>query len=224
MAKVKFLGSLIGNKQLVGLAGLGLALFVLIHMLGNMLIFVGPRAYNEYSHALTSNPLIYVAEIGLVVFFLAHIIIALALSVKNGRARPKRYAMATSGDKRTTLVQKTLWMQGILILIFLILHLITFKYGTYYTVNYGSGGIRDLYRLVIEVFSQWGFVVWYVVCLLLLLFHLGHGLASSFQTLGLRNVRYQPAIKFISWAYAVIVGLGFISQPLYVFLYLKKVI
>jgi succinate dehydrogenase / fumarate reductase cytochrome b subunit len=221
MTKLRYLGSSIGRKQLVGVAGLALALFVLIHMAGNMLIFVSDRAYNEYSHALTSNPLIYVAEIGLLAFFSAHVIVALVISVKNRLARPHRYAVSTSGDKRTTMVQKTLWFQGLIILIFVILHLITFKYGPHYVVDYGHGEIRDLHRLVVEVFRQPIYVGWYVVCLALLMAHLGHGLGSSFQTLGFYHPRYQPMIKCLSWVYGLVVGLGFISQPLYVFFFLK---
>ncbi len=86
----------ISRKQVVALTGLGLAVFVMIHMVGNMLIFTGPRAYNEYSHALTSNELIYVAELGLVAFFLLHAFHASYLTWKNYHARPVGYAMRAS--------------------------------------------------------------------------------------------------------------------------------
>src|SRR3954468_4535211 len=126
--------STIGRKQLIGVTGIGLSLFVLIHMLENMLILVGPQAYNNYAHFLTSNPLIYVAEAGLLGFFIAHLLFASALSIKNMSAREGRYAVPAKGEKRTTLTQRSLWAQGLLILVFLILHLITFKYGTEYKV------------------------------------------------------------------------------------------
>ena len=157
---LNFLLSTFGRKQLVGLTGLGLSLFVLTHMAGNMLVFVGPRAYNEYGHALTSTPLIYLAEAGLVFFFTAHAYISLRLAWRNWRARPVGYAVSSHGEKRTPWIAKTLWVQGILLLVFVILHLITFKYGTYYTVNYGDGEIRDLFRLMVEVFAQPEYVAW----------------------------------------------------------------
>ena len=124
---MKYWKSTIGRKQMVGLGGLALALFVLIHMLGNLLIFVGPRAYNEYSHALTSNELIYLAEAGLVLFFLVHVIFSLALQLRNWAARPQGYAVKSNGPKGTSPVKRSLWAQGIIILVFIILHLVTFK-------------------------------------------------------------------------------------------------
>ncbi len=209
--------STIGQKQVIGLTGLGLCGFVLVHMVGNLLILVGPQAYNEYSHALISNPLIYLAEAGLLLMFLAHLVIASVISFANWRARDSRYAVPPNGDKGTSLLKRTLWFQGLLILVFLILHLITFKYGTHYTANYGKGDIRDLHRLAIEVFHQPGYVIWYIVALLTLLFHLSHGLPSSLQTFGIYQPRFQYGFKVAGWTYALIVGVGFIVQPLYVF-------
>lgn len=219
MAQVSsFLGSSVGSKAIVGLTGLGLALFVFAHMAGNMLMFISPEAYNLYGHALTSNPLIYLAEAGLVAFFLFHAVKGILLTVKNWGAKSSSYSVSGSGDKKTSLVTKTLWLQGSLILVFVILHLNTFKFGTIYDVTYDGKTVRDLHRLVIEVFQQPGYVVWYIVCLIPLGFHLGHGLASSFQTLGWNTPKHAPKLKVISWVYGAVVAGGFISQPLYVFL------
>ena len=215
--KKSWLCSSIGRKQLVAVTGLGLSLFVLIHMLGNMLIMVGPQAYNEYSHKLTSNPLIYVAEAGLVAMFLGHLLYALYLSWRNYRSRDVRYAMYPSGPKRTSWTQRSLWAQGLLVLVFLILHLITFKYGPEYTANYGQGDIRDLHKLAIEVFHDPIYVGWYLVALLILGFHLSHGVGSTFQTLGFRHPRYEKGVRVLSVLYAVIVTAGFVSQPIYVY-------
>lgn len=214
---MNFWKSTIGQKQLVGLAGLALAGFVLTHMLGNLLILVGPRAYNEYSHALVSNPLIYAAEVGLLVFFLGHVIVAMTLQKRNWRSREVKYAVSASGDKATSPAKKSLWAQGMIILIFIVLHLITMKYGEYYTVNYGNGEIRDLHRLVVDVFHQPGYVIWYVICLVLLGIHLSHGVASSFQTLGFNHPKYTPKIKLGSCLFAAVVTVGFVVQPIYVY-------
>jgi succinate dehydrogenase / fumarate reductase cytochrome b subunit len=211
-----WLSSTIGRRQLIGLTGLGLSGFVLMHMLGNMLILVSPHAYNTYSYKLVTNPLLIVAEIGLVVMFLGHIFLALGITLKNFGARDSRYAMAASGPKRTSMIQKTLWAQGLLILVFLILHLITFKYGTEYTITYDGVEMRDLHRLVVEVFSNPMYSAWYIVALIVLGMHLSHGFGSSFQTLGIHHPRYQKCIRCLSILYAVIVALGFISQPVYV--------
>jgi succinate dehydrogenase / fumarate reductase cytochrome b subunit len=186
-------------------------------MAGNLLILVGPKAYNEYSHALVSNPFIYVAEAGLLALFLGHLAFATAISIGNIRARGTRHAVMSSGEKGTSWVKRSLWPQGLLILVFAILHLATFKYGAHYTADYGRGEIRDLHKLVIEVFRRPGYVAWYVVALIVLLFHLSHGVASSLQTFGINHPRYNRGIKIAGWVYALVVGLGFIVQPIYVY-------
>ncbi|NJL24314.1 MAG: succinate dehydrogenase cytochrome b subunit [Calothrix sp. SM1_5_4] len=215
--KLCWMSSSIGRKQLIAVTGLGLSLFLLTHLAGNLLIFVSPQAYNEYSHALITNKLLPVAELGLVVMFLAHMGMAMRLTWSNFRARTTRYAVLPHGEKRTTWTQRSLWAQGLLILVFTILHLITFKYGSEYTVTYGQTEMRDLHRLVIEVFQEPGYVVWYVVALVVLGFHLRHGIGSSLQTLGVNHPRYNGAIRCASIGYALIVALGFISQPVYVY-------
>jgi succinate dehydrogenase / fumarate reductase cytochrome b subunit len=215
--KIGWLGSSVGRKHLVGLTGLGLSAFVFTHMAANMLILVSPQMYNNYSHALISNPLIYAAEAGLLAMFVAHVILALRLSWQNFTARDSRYAVLPNGEKRTSWTQRSLWAQGLLILVFVILHLNTFKYGPYYTVTYGSVEMRDLHKLVLEVFKEPGYVAWYVVAMIVLGFHLSHGVGSSFQTLGINHPRYNHAIKSFSWIYALVVAGGFLSQPIYVF-------
>lgn len=212
-----FLRSTIGRKQAVGVAGILLSLFILSHMLGNMLILCNPEAYNKYGHALVSNPFIYFAELGLVTFFLVHMVLAVKLSFENRAAKGKTYAVSSKGDKGTSLVQKTMWHQGLIILTFVVLHLITFKYGSYYSATYDGVEMRDLHALVVEVFQQPLYVVWYLVALLILGLHIGHGLSSSIQTLGFNHPSYTPKIELIGLAYSVIVTVGFLSQPLYVF-------
>lgn len=213
--------STIGSKSMVGVTGLGLSVFVLAHMAGNLLIFVDPKMYNLYGHALVTNPLIYVAEAGLIALFLAHVVKALMLTLSNNQARPQKYAMASSGDKATSAVTKSMWIQGLVILVFVILHLFTFKFGNYYEVIYDGEPVRDLHRLVVEVFAQPGYVIGYVIALLALGAHLSHGVGSAFQTLGFNHPRYTPMIKKISCIYALVVAGGFIAQPLYVFFIYK---
>lgn len=213
------LKSTIGRKQIVGLAGLGLSLFVLSHMMGNLLVFIDPQTYNEYGHALVSNKLIYAIEVGLLGLFLAHLILALILTKRNSDARPQKYQMSATGEKSTSFVTKTMWHQGIIILVFVFYHLVTFKFGTHYVIDYGSGPIRDLFRLMVEVFKNPLYVAWYVFCLLILGLHLGHGVSSTLQTLGLHHPKYLSLIKRIGHVYAVTVCLGFISTPLYIFFF-----
>lgn len=215
--KHAWLCSTIGRKQLIGVTGLGLSFFVLTHMLGNMLILVGPEPYNKYSYALTSNELIYAAEAGLLAMFVGHLLFAIGLTIKNWGARDTRYAMLPNGAKATSWTQRSLWAQGLLILVFVVLHLITFKFGQHYSVNYNGVEMRDLHKLVIEVFHEPMYVAWYVVALIVLGLHLSHGVGSSLQTLGINHPRYNKCFKCLSRGYAVVVIAGFLSQPLYVY-------
>ena len=212
-----FLGTTVGKKYLMGISGLVWAGFVLAHMAGNLLIFVSADAYNLYGHALTSGNIIYVAEAILILALITHVGLAINLTYSNREAKDTRYAVAAKGEKRVSLASRTMAIQGTLILAFLIYHIITFKYGTYYETTTASGVVvRDLHRLIVEVFQSPAYVAWYIVCLILLGFHLKHGVGSTFQSLGVMSGNSRPLFKKLSIGYGVIVALGFISQPLYV--------
>lgn len=213
-----FLGSTVGKKYIMGITGLIWAGFVLAHMAGNLLIFVSSDAYNTYGHALTSGNLIYVAETVLVLALITHVFCAISLTKNNREAKQSRYAVAAKGQKRVSLASRTMAVQGSLILAFVILHIITFKYGTYYETTVNGVVMRDLARLMVEVFQSPAYVIWYLVCLILLGFHLTHGVGSTFQSLGLMNGSYREGLRKLSLTYGVIVALGFIAQPLYLFI------
>ncbi len=215
-----FLKSTIGRKQLVAVGGLGLALFVFVHMAGNMLILVSPKAYNLYGHALITNPLIYFAEAGLVGIFFLHAILAIVLTIRNWGSRKSRYAKSPEVKSKASLFSRTMWFQGLVIFAFVILHLLTFKYGTHYTVTYDGEEVRDLHRLVVDVFAQPIYVIGYVFTMLLMFGHLAHGFGSVFQSLGISPVSQLKSfnvIDSIGYIYSFVVVAGFISQPLYVY-------
>ena len=216
--------STIGRKQVVGVTGLGLSLFVLSHMLGNLLIFVGPESYNRYGHAMITNPFIEVAELGLLFFFVCHLGIALALSFENKKALPQSYATSATGEKSTSLIQKTMWHQGVIIGVFVVLHLVTFKYGAYYEyVSLETGEvIRDLHRLIIEVFHQPLYVLWYIAALVVLGGHLSHGVSSAVRTIGFNHPKYDGKVRGIGLLYAGAVTVGFIAQPVYAFFFYQS--
>lgn len=214
----EFLGSTVGKKYLMGITGLIWAGFVLAHMAGNLLIFVSHDAYNSYGHALTSGNIIYIAEVVLVLALIVHVYTAISLTIHNRTAKEQKYAVAASGKKKVSLASRTMAIQGSLILFFIINHLITFKYGTHYTTTVQGVEMRDLARLMAEVFNNPGYVAWYIVCLILLGFHLSHGVGSTFQSLGLMEGTYRGVWKKLSCAYAIVVALGFIAQPTYLFL------
>jgi len=149
----------VGTKLLLALTGLALVGFLAFHLFGNLLLVLGPEAYNEHAHALIANPLIIPAELGLIAIFLLHAIKAVLNFVSNRAARPRRYELRTwaGGPSRKSWASTSMIVSGLVMLVFVPIHLVTFKYGP----NYASPepGVRDLYRLLIEVFQSPAYVV-----------------------------------------------------------------
>jgi len=212
-----YLNSSIIKKQTMGVAGLLLCGFITMHFLGNLLIFVGPEAFNLYAHTLTSNPLIYAAEAGLLAIFLVHIGVGVKLTIENNNARPQKYYMKQPTGRGANFSSSTMPYTGIIILIFVILHILGLKFGTYYETSYDGVKMRDLYRLVIEYFRQPSAVLGYVVAMLSLGIHLRHGFWSAFQSLGFNHPKYNNLLILISKAFAFIMAIGFSSLPIFCF-------
>lgn len=212
-----FVKSSIFKKYIMGLTGLGLAVFVMGHMAGNLLIFISPEAYNTYGYKLTSNPAYPLIAWGLVACLALHAIMGILLARENQNASGGRYAVQPDEAKKATTASQTMMYTGILIAFFVTTHLWGMKYGAYYEVTYDGVVMRDLHRLVIEVFQSPLNIFWYIVSLVFLSIHMTHGVASTFQSLGLNHPKYTPLVSVAGKAYAVVVGLGFISQPIYVF-------
>lgn len=212
-----FLTSTIGRKYLVAVTAIAWCGFVMIHMIGNMLIFAGAEAYNKYSYTLISNPFIYIAEAVLVTLLLVHAVTGLGLAYRNRRSKPQMYAVRAVGAKAAPVSSRTMAYTGSIILAFIIWHLITFKYGPHYSVTYNGIEMRDLYRLIQERFHEPLYVVGYCVVMLLVGTHLYHGVKSIFQSLGVNHPRYNGLFRGFGYFYAIVVAAGFFAQPLYVY-------
>lgn len=218
---VGFLRSTVGKKFVMGISGLIWAGFILGHMAGNLLMFYSADAYNSYGHALTSGNLIYAVEAVLILALLAHVFCAISLTIGNRQAKGGRYLAQPTGSKKATTASRTMAVQGSVVLAFIIIHIATFKFGTYYETTVNGVVMRDLYRLVIEAFQNPAYAGWYMVSLVLIGFHLSHGIGSTFQSLGLMDRKNRHVFKKLSYAYAVVVAAGFMTQPIYAFLFAK---
>ena len=208
----------VGTKVLIALSGLALVGFLIFHLAGNLLLFFGPDKYNEHAHLLISNPLVVPAELGLLAIFLLHLIKAILNFFANRQARPQKYEVKTwaKGASRKSWASATMIFSGLVILLFVPLHLVTFKYGPHY--NATEPGVRDLYRLLFEVFRSPGYVVFYVLAMAVVGLHLRHGVSSSLQSLGLIPARWTRLFLWGGIALAAAVGVGFVLIPIYVFL------
>jgi len=209
--------SSVGSKLLIALTGLGLFIFLVGHLSGNLLFLVSPRAFNEYGHAMVNNPLIYVIEFGLLAVFLLHIYKTVRLYAGAQSARPVAYARKERAGhtSRKTVASSTMIFTGIIVLAFVILHLRAFKFGAWYE---SPEGIRDLYRLQLEIFHSPGYVAFYMISMAVIGFHLWHGVSSAAQSLGVDHPTYTPRILWIGRALAVLIAGGFFILPLYTFL------
>jgi succinate dehydrogenase / fumarate reductase cytochrome b subunit len=219
MTPHKAFSSSIGSKFLIALTGLFLSLFLVSHLAGNLLFIAGPDQFNHYGHALISNPLILVAEFGLVAIFLLHIVKTVTMFAANRSARPDRYATSkwakSKNDRsRKSLSSTTMILTGTITLVFVVTHLFTFKYGPYYET---AEGIRDLYRLQLAVFSNPGYVAFYLVAMAVIGFHLWHGISSAAQSLGLDSPQWTPRIVWTGRLLTAVITAGFALLPVYTF-------
>ena len=211
--------SSVGTKLLIGLTGLALFAYLILHLAGNAAIFLGPDAFNEYAHFLISNPLIVPIEIGLLLVFLLHIYKTVTMWMANRRARPVGYAKKELArhTSRKSVASSTMIASGVLIALFVVVHVKQFKFGTFYLVE-GSDAVRDLYRTEIEVFQHPLWVAFYVIATVLVGLHLRHGIASAMQSLGLDHPKYTRRITAWGVALAVVIAGGLAIIPVLVHL------
>ena len=209
--------STVGTKLLIGVTGVALFLYMLLHLAGNVLVFAGPEFFNEYSHKLISNPLIIPIEIGLLAVFLIHIYKTVTMWFGNNAARPVAYAKKelAGGPSRKSVASSTMIGSGLFLLVFVIIHVKQFKFGSWYLVT--DSTVRDLYRTEMEVFQNPFWVIVYVVATLLVGLHLRHGISSAFQSLGLDHPVYTRRLTAIGIGLAVLIGVGLAAIPVWAY-------
>lgn len=207
--------SSIGRKQLVAITGLLLCGFLVSHLSGNLLLMVSSDAFNLYAHKLASlGALLYVIEGALAFIFALHLGLALKLSLENMQSRGK-YQVKKKTGRGTTFASQTMPYTGVILLVFLVLHLMNLKFGSYYEVTIDGVVMRDLTKTTIEYFSSVGATVWYIVAMIVAAIHTSHGFASAFQSMGWNHGKYFKNVKLLGFIYAVAVGGGFAFLAIY---------
>jgi succinate dehydrogenase / fumarate reductase cytochrome b subunit len=211
--------SSVGTKLLIGVTGLALFAYLLLHLAGNALIFAGPDTFNEYSHMLVSNPLIVPIEIGLLGIFLLHVYKAVANYLGNRTARPISYTTKKNAGykSRKSVASSTMIWSGLVMLVFVGIHVKQFKYGAWYQTA-GPESVRDLARTEFEVFRDPLWVSFYAICTLIVGLHLRHGIASGFQSIGVDHPVYTRRLTAWGIVLAAIIGGGLAVIPIWVYL------
>ena len=228
-----FFTSSIGKKLTMGLTGVFLITFLIVHAAINSMIFFNDNGetFNHWGHFMGSNLIIRTMELGLFAFLILHVVQGLMLWAQNRAARPVGYAVSKA-EKNSKWFSRSMGLLGTLILLFLILHLYHFwlpsRFGGMASIQtlepatlttYANQEAHNLYLAMQQVFqNNLLVVVVYVLGVFSLFWHLLHGFQSAFQTFGINHKRYTPIIKGIGVFYSTIICLLFASMPIAIYM------
>ncbi len=215
------LWSSVGKKILTGLTGLFLIGFLVIHLLGNLTIYMGPAALNGYAaflEGIFDGWFVKLFEIGLITLFLVHIVAAVAVAwLDKNRARPIGYkkSVDAGGKSRKTFSSTTMIFTGVLLFLFILLHVWSFKL----SVPHPEHGHADYYKVVVEAFKNPLIAGFYVLVMLIVGIHLRHGFWSAFQSMGWNNDRWIGLLYALGLIVAILLAVGFLLLPVYVYFF-----
>lgn len=208
-------GTSIGRKAVMALTGLVLFGFVVAHMLGNLQIFLGQDALNEYAHFLQgATELLWVARAVLIASLVAHVAAAVSLSRQNAAARPVAYGVQST--VQASYASRTMMMSGVIVSAFIVYHLMHFTFKTAhpeYSHLLDPDGRHDVYSMVVLSYQNFYITAAYVLAMVPLTFHMSHGFQSLFQSLGFNHPQYTPFLKKASIAIALVVLVGNTAIP-----------
>lgn len=214
------LQSQVGRKILSAVTGIGLMIFLIGHLAGNLTLFGSEQTFNEYTLGLESlGLLLYILEFVLVVGFLLHAYVGISIWWRRRKNRPVGYEeyRTKGGPSHMTWSSRTMAFTGVVLLVFLVIHLDSFKFGDTEMIQLNGEQARDLKSLVLEKFQLPLYAFGYTFVMILLGFHLGHGFWSSFTSLTMKKPRYSALIYTVGIIFAVLMAVGFLFIPLYIY-------
>jgi len=216
----RMFGSSLGKKYIMAVSGCVLFLFVVGHLLGNLQIFLGADVINRYGHFLQSNPeLIWPARIVLLAMVGLHIWAAVKLTMENRAARPVAYAQYEV--VAASYASRTMFMSGLIILVFIIYHLLHFTVQVQ-QINFTGESFIDfhdaqqrhnIFKMMVVGFSNLWVSGFYLLGMGLLCLHLSHGVSSMFQSIGWKNKAFGPLLDRFARAAAFVIFIGYSSIP-----------
>ena len=217
---MEIFGTSIGCKAVMAVTGLLLFLFVIAHLLGNLLVFAGQDPLNDYAAALKGMGAgLWIARLGLLAIFVVHIYAAFRLTRINALARPEPYQKEASIN--TTFASRQMLASGLVVLLFVLYHLAHFTFGWINEKAYASEQIladgthrADVYTMVVLGFQNPFLSLTYVFAMVVLGLHLWHGAPSLFQTLGLKHPAWETCIRLTCQAIVALVVFGNCLMPL----------
>ncbi len=211
------LNSSIGKKFIMAVTGISLIFFLVIHLLNNLLLFLGPEIFNENVARLEAiKPLVRVVELILVVIFGLHIFNGIKLYFENKKANPQKYAVSADSEN-STFYSRFMTISGVVILVFLLINLATF-WREFNFAPHPEDGTHPFYAIVSNAFANPIISIFYLVVMIILGFHLNHAFQSAFQTFGWQHPKYTPLVKKVGTVIAIIMTVGFGSVPIFFYI------
>ncbi|HMM10471.1 MAG TPA: succinate dehydrogenase cytochrome b subunit [Bacteroidales bacterium] len=223
MSNLRLKYASITKKILMGVMGLFLSSFLVVHLSINLLILFDDNRFlfNQAAHFMATNPIIQTFQWVLFLAFVLHIILGIVLQVQNWLARPIGYKV--KGYSEQSFFSKYMIHTGLVVFIFLIIHFANFfikaKFGMTDQIVYDGKEMDDLGLLIVNLFKDGYYVAFYIVSILLLGFHLEHGFQSAFQSLGLNHPVYTRWIKIFGTIFSIVITLGFIAIPVVIYFF-----
>ncbi|MFL5594135.1 MAG: succinate dehydrogenase cytochrome b subunit [Gemmatimonadaceae bacterium] len=209
-----FYGSMVGKKAIMAVTGLIGIGFVILHSLGNLLVFRGPDAINSYSRFLKgTGELLWTLRVVLIVAVILHVVVAVQLTRQSRAARPIAYTKREA--QVATVASRTMRWGGALLFIFIALHILHFTTGTLRPA--GVYTPADVYTNVVTSFRIWWVALLYVIAMLALGLHLLHGTWSSVRSIGISPPSPQPLQKRLSLVITLLIWAAFTAVPVAVF-------
>ena len=222
-----FLTSSVGRKLVMSLTGLFLIIFLVVHLIGNLQLLNndGGESFNIYAEFMTSFPLVKIISYLLYASILVHAVQGWLLWRKNAAARGTQYAVKVTRTVNTSSVfSRNMGWLGTVIFVFILIHLYQFwfqmHWGELRTETYASHTepVKNLYEVVAATYTSPGFVLFYLISMVVIAFHLWHGFQSAFQTLGLNHKKYWRLIQVLGRLYAVLIPAAFALIPVVMYL------
>lgn len=214
-----FFKSSIGQKVLMAATGAFLIVFIVMHLLGNLEIFMGRDALNDYAVLLRKIPkALWSLRILTLFSFVTHIYLSIKLSLENKAARPVAYAQKT--NVAATTASRTMMLSGTTLLAFVLYHLAHLTFGWTHPEHFGlvdELGRHDVYAMAVAGFQNPILVIFYLIAQVSLGFHLSHGFSSAAQTFGLTKKPYDDLFRQGGRLFALLIVLGYSSIPLSVY-------
>ena len=208
--------SSIGKKTIMALTGLIGIGFVLMHMVGNLKVFLGAQAFNDYAHFLREfgepvlpyGTVLWLIRLVLLGAVALHIMAAYQLTRQDWAGRPVRYARQK--PVQSTFASRTMRWGGVILALFIVYHIAHMTLGLVHP-NFVHG---DAYQNYVIAFQVWWVTLIYVVAMLALGLHIYHGFWSLFQTLGLNSRTYNQLLRGLALLIAMVVIGGFLAPAL----------